>query len=102
MTFFITNQRQSEIILVLLDYHDATIKKRDKHQQKMNFFANLLLLEEAQNGHLYSSDRYSDYVLLRRQYYEHKDKYEVLKLKYFCLQTNIDLLLSYPHVVESL
>jgi hypothetical protein len=68
----------------------------------MEFYANLLFLEEAQDSHLYSSDRYLDYVVLRRQYYGHKDKYEVLKLRYFCLQTNIDLLLSYPHVVESL
>lgn len=102
MTFFITNERQSEMLLVLLHYRNATIKKRDKHQQKMELYANLLALEEAQDSHLYSSDRYSEYVLLRTKYDKHKDKYEVLKLRYFSLQTNIDLLLSYPHVVESL
>jgi hypothetical protein len=102
MTFFITHKKQSDILLVLLDYRDATIIKRDKHQQKMEYYENLLFLEEANDSHLYSSDRYLEYTLLRRNYYEHKDKYEMLKLRYFSLQTNIDVILSYPHIVESL
>ncbi len=42
MTFFITNKKQTEMLLVLLDYCDAIVIKRDQHKQKMDYDSNLM------------------------------------------------------------
>jgi hypothetical protein len=93
MTFFITNKKQSEMLMVLLDYCDATVIKRNKYKQKMDYYENRLdcvsLVEEAEASNLYTLERYLEYALLCTEYCEHKDKYEALKSRYFSLQTNI-------------
>jgi hypothetical protein len=107
MTYFITKTRQSEILAVLVDYCDAILKKRDKQKQKMEYYDNLMdcvtdLVGVDDTICWENSDRHSAYLALRTKYHEHKAKYEVLKLKYFSIKCNIKLLISYPHIVDSL
>jgi hypothetical protein len=106
MTVFITKKKQSKMLQVLFDYRDATLKKRDKHEKKMDYYDRLLDLlhdlEEVEDSNLVTSKRYPTYCALRTKYNDHKDKYKVLDSRYFYLQRNIDLLLSYPLTQENL
>jgi hypothetical protein len=103
MPFFITNKNQSEMLLAIIALRDATVIKRDKHKTKRDYYENLLdcllLLEES---NLCTPERNQLSFALRKKYREHKAKYDLLKMRYLSLQSNIDLLLSYEHVVQSL
>jgi hypothetical protein len=107
MAYFITQTKQSEILAVLVDYCDAIVIKRDKQKQKMDYYDNLMdcvtdLVRPDDSDCWEASDRCSTYLALRTKYHEHKAKYEVLKLKYFSIKSNIQLLISYPHIEDSL
>jgi|688.fasta_scaffold355077_1 hypothetical protein len=103
MPFLITNKNQSEMLLAIIALRDATVIKRDKHKMKRDYYENLLdcllLLDET---NLCTHERNQLFFSLRKKYWEHKAKYDLFKMRYLSLQTNIDLLLSYEHVVLSL
>jgi hypothetical protein len=103
MTFFTTNKNQSEMLLSIIAYRDATIIKRDKHKKERDYYENLLdcllLLDET---NLCTPERNKLFFTLHKKYWEHKEKYDLLKMRYFSLQSNIDLLLSYQDLVQSL
>jgi hypothetical protein len=103
MPFFITNKNQCEMLLAIIAYRDATVLKRDKHKKKRDYYDNLLdcllLLDET---NLCTPERNQLFFALRKKYWEHKAKYNLLKMRYLSLQTNIDLLLSYEDVVQCL
>lgn len=59
----------------------------------MDYYENRLdcvsFIEEAEDSNLCTPERYLEFALLRTEYCEHKDKYEVLESRYFSLQANI-------------
>jgi hypothetical protein len=100
MPFLITKENQSEMLRAIIAYRDATGLKRDKQKKKRDYYGNLLdcllLLDET---NLCTPDRNKLFFDLRKKYWQHKEKYNVLKMRYLSLQTNIDLLSSYQDVV---
>jgi hypothetical protein len=107
MTYFITKKKHTEMLVVLVDYCDAIVKKRDKYKQKMDYYDKLMdfvtdLQGADESNSRCTSDRYLTYLALCTKYHKYKDKYELLKLRFFSLKCNIQLLISYPYVEDSL
>ena len=100
MAYFITKKKQNKMLEVLFEHRDATLRKRDKHKKKKDYYDSLLDLlhdlEEVQESNLVKSKRYPTYCGLRTKYNDHKQKFKALDSRYYYLQANIDLLLSYP------
>jgi hypothetical protein len=107
MTYFITKKNHTEMLVVLVDYGDAIVKKRDKYKKKMDYYDKLMdcvtdLQGADESNSWYTSDRYLMYLALCTKYHKHKEKYELLKLRYYSVKCNIKLLISYPHIEDSL
>ena len=75
---------------VLFEHRDATLRKRDKHKKKKDYYDSLLDLlhdlEEVQDSNLVKSKRYPTYCGLRTKYNDHKHKFKALDSRYLYLQ----------------
>jgi hypothetical protein len=87
----------------IIQYHDATIIRRDKHKQKVNYYDklmdSLLLLDDTNQLAPERNELFCDF---HKKFHYHQDKHYVLKSRYFALQCNIELIFSYKDIVDCL